>query len=148
MVEEATQTVGRYRAGEVSVRHQVQAANQVLVLAGGGDPMQIVATTMAMFLMQEFEPRAFVSDAGFDFQLVRRVRSLAPMNSGSYWSQRAQRATKVYRDIAPRTVEALAWNLRHAFGGAGIQLAGIIRTQAARKEDEQARLAQAIESLA
>lgn len=117
-------------------------------LAGSSDPMKVIATSMAMFLMQEFEPRAFVLDAGFDFQLVRRVRSLAPMSSGSYWSQRERRTTKVYRDIAPRTVEALAWNLRQSFGAAGLQLADIIRSQANRKEDEQAHLAQAIESLA
>jgi hypothetical protein len=130
------------------VRAQVQAAQQVQVLAGSALPSTIVNLALAMFLMHDAEPRRFASDRSFDFQLVRRVRGLAPVNAGSYWNNKAQRTTKVYRDLPPRVAELLGRQPREAFGLAGSMLAEKERAEEAKAKAEQRQLAEALEALA
>ncbi len=147
IVEDSLRTIEAYQLGHASVRHHVQAAEQVRTLDGLGNPMSVAQVALAMYLMADAEPRAFVSDDAFDFQLVRRVRALAPINSGTYWCHKAARIKRVYRDLPPRVIGVLADQLKEAFGLAGLQLAGLER----RKDDhgtiEQRRLADAIGAL-
>jgi len=119
LVDDSKRALGVYQAGAISVRHQVQSAEQVRNLDGLGDPMAVVNVTLAMHLLYIAEPRAFLSDLAFDHQLVRRVRSLVPMNVGSYWCPKEKRTKRVYRDLPPRVVAILAGQLKSAFGGAG-----------------------------
>lgn len=148
LVEESTRTLENYRAGFASVRQHVQAAEQIRTLDGLGDPMKVAHVALAMYLIADEEPRAFRSDQAFDYQLVRRVRALAPVNSGTYWDGKSKRMKRVYRDLPPRVISVLAENLKAAFGFAGLQLAGIEQRTVDRAEVERKRLADAIEALA
>lgn len=147
VVEESLRTLEAYRGGAASVRHHVQAAEQVRTLDGLGDPMAVAHVALAMYLMADAEPRAFRSDDAFDYQLVRRVRALAPVNSGTYWCHKERRTKRVYRDLPPRVVAVLAHQLKEAFGLAGLQLAGIERRTVDREEVERKRLWDAIGAL-
>lgn len=148
VVEDAMRTLEGYQAGTPSVRHRVRAADQVRTLDGLGDPIAVVHVVLAMYVLADAEPRAFCTDKGFDYQLVRRVVRLAPVNSGSYWNSKAGRSTRVYRDLPPRVVEALADLLKGAFGLAGLQLAGLERNRVDPSEVERKRLADSIARLA
>jgi hypothetical protein len=149
VVEQARQTIGLYASGMPSVRHQVQAAEQVRSIADVVPPDRVMQTALAMFLMLDAEPRRFRSDQAFTHQLVRMVRKLAPTSHGSYWDPKTRRAKKVYRDLPPRTAAVLAPQLVEAFGAAGLQLAGVERrAKVDHAAIERQRLADAIEALA
>lgn len=140
--------LAEWNTGKPVIRAQVQAAQQIQALAGSVPPAAIVNVALAMFLMRDAEPRRFASDRAFDFQLVRRMRGLAPVNAGSYWNHKAQRTTKVYRDLPPRVAELLGHQFREAFGLAGLMLAEKERTDEAKAKAEQRQLAEALETLA
>jgi hypothetical protein len=137
-----------WAAGRAMVRAEVQAAHQVQTLAGAAPPDLIVNAALAMFLLRDAEPRRFASDRAFDFQLVRRIRGLAPVNAGSYWNHKSQRATRVYKDLPPRVMESLGHQFREAFGLAGLMLAEKERAEEAKKATEHRQLAEALEHLA
>lgn len=144
----AQATMAQWQSGKAMVKAQVDAAHQVQVLAGAATSTAIVNAALAMFLLRDAEPRRFASDRAFDFQLVRRVRGLAPVNAGSYWNHKTQRTTRVYKDLPPRVVEALGQQLRLAFGLAGFMLAEKERAEEAKKAAEHRQLAEALEALA
>jgi hypothetical protein len=144
LVQHAEQRLGAFAAGRADVRHGVQAAEQVRNLAGTVAADLIIDTALAMFLIRQLDPRRFRSDRAFDHQLVRRVRGLAPTSMGSYWDHRTRKTKRVYRDMPPRVVLALAEQLKGAFGVAGIQLADLEHQQVNREAAERQRLADAI----
>lgn len=147
VVEHSRQTLANFGAGQADLRHSVQAAEQVRNLADSVPPEAVVQTALAMFLYRDDQPRRFRSDRAFDFQLVRRVRGLSTLNAGTYWDGESKRNKMVYRDLPPRTTEALAGALKDAFGLAGVMLAGKERQEAALAHEDQHRLAQALEAL-
>ena len=100
-----------------------------------------------MFIMQDQRPTRFKTDAAFDFQLVRRVRGLAESSVGSYWDQKEQRSKKVYRDIPPRVMQAMAQPLKVAFGAPGMALAAKEREDMQKANNERNRLANVLEGL-
>lgn len=148
IVSDAQETLAMWERGLAMARPAVQAAHQLVAMSGCVTPSSVVSTAMAIFLMRDAEPRAFASDRAVDFQLVRRVRALAPVNAGSYWDNKERRTKKVYRDLPPRVTEALGQRLREAFGLAGVMLADKERAEAAKAEQANQRLAQALEALA
>ena len=147
VVDAAKATLVRYGSGQPGNRYAVKAAHQLTTLAENTEPWAVVRTVLAMYLLQDQQPRRFVSDAAFDAQLVRRVTRLAPANAGTYWDQSSGRAKRVYRDIPPRAVQALAVPLKEALGAAGVMLAAKEREDAERQRDERQQLAEAIRGL-
>lgn len=147
VVARARETIRQCSAGAVSIRHHRLAAHQLVTVADNVEPWVVVRTVLAMYLMQDDHPRRFVSDAAFDHQMVRRVRGLAPANAGTYWDHERGRTRRVYRDITPRVINAMAQPLKEALGVGGLRLADIERREAQRTVDERQRLAGALESL-
>jgi hypothetical protein len=70
------------------------------------------------------------------------------VNAGTYWDHTEKRSKRVYRDIPPRVVKAIAQPLKEALGGAGVMLASKEREEAQRVIDERQRLAGALTGLA
>ena len=114
-------------SGRAYVRHEVQAAEQLQALAQAVLPADVIRGALALYLLQDHNPRRFKSDRAFDFQLVRRVRALTKTSAGTYWSQRTRAKRWVYRDLPPRAVQVMAIGLREAFGLAGLQFASLER---------------------
>jgi hypothetical protein len=102
-----------------------QAAEEVRNLAGAVEPRKVVLMALSVYMLQEAAPHRFTSDRGFDFQLVRRVRGLAPTNKGTSWRHSQQCMRHVYRDTPARAVEVLAAQLKDVFGEAGLLLARV-----------------------
>jgi hypothetical protein len=117
---EATIAFLSFRAG---LRSDLQSAHELLKLRSSCDPLAVIDTTMAMFMMMEMEPRRFRSDDAFRLQLVRRVRGLTETNAGRWFDHRSGRVKRAYRDLPPRTARTMASVLAKAFGGGGLTLA-------------------------
>jgi hypothetical protein len=62
---------------------------------------------------------------------------LTDANAGSYFDHETQRVKRVYRDVSPKTFEALVRVLKHAFGPAGVQLADLDERAAKRRAEKQ-----------
>ncbi len=100
-----------------------------------------------MYLLLALEPRRFRSARAFWFQLVRRVRALAEVNVGSRFDPRTERIKRVYRDLPPRAIEALARIIVEAIGVAGGRLAQLELRDRQRQADQRARLYEELEAI-
>jgi hypothetical protein len=143
----ANTTLQHFAEGRVGNRVNLLAAHHIVALGRSVEPWIVVKTALALFIMQEQKPARFSDDTAFDFQLVRRVRGLTEANAGTYWDPNEQRNKRVYRDIPPRVVQAIAEPLKAAFGSAGLMLAAKERKDAAKVEDERKRLASALDNM-
>lgn len=104
-------------------------------------------TALAMYLLLDQRPSRFESDTAFDFQLVRRVRGLTYSNAGSYWDHKEQRTKRVYQDVPPRVIKAMAYSLKAAFGAPGLALAARERQDLKKAQEERQQMAAALEGL-
>jgi hypothetical protein len=109
--------------GKPGSAHTTQAAHHIKQLSALVPDALVMETTLAMFLMRESQPHRFRSDRAFDFQLSRRVRALSDVNAGTYFDHETGKVKRVYRDVLPGTLIALAEPLKAAFGVAGLYLA-------------------------
>ena len=123
------------------------AYSELIKLANEVPVETLIETVLAMFLMQEEQPRRFMSDVAFDAQLARRARALTDSNAGTYWDDKAKKTKRVYRDITPRTLAAMARHLKTAFGVAGLYVARLEQQEQEQAQNERAALTQALESL-
>ena len=100
VVDHARDVVAAVNAGRAGPGYERMAAYEVLKLAEEVKPREVVETGLAMFMMQELEPRRFRSDAAFRFQLVRRVRALGDVNVGEYFDDETGKMKRVYREFS------------------------------------------------
>jgi len=129
-VERARATLAEYRSGRASLRHEVQACEDIVRVAEATPKRRIVETVVAMAVMLETEPRAFRSDDALRCQVARRFRGLSDVHCGSYWNNREGRVKRVYRDPKPKAGEALGQILMQHLGSAGPQ---IVRSEEAER---------------
>jgi hypothetical protein len=125
VVEHAKGVVAAFHSGKAGVRYVRKAAEEVIKVAEAATPRDVVETVLAIFVMQELDPRRFRSDLGFRFQLVRRLRALADVNAGQRWDHKSDKVRRVYRQVTPRAVATIGQWLADALGGAGVQLGGL-----------------------
>jgi hypothetical protein len=115
------------------------AAEAIIKVASCTDSVDVMEVLGGMYLAQEQGPHRFVSDRHYWFQLARRFRSLGDTLTATRWDGRANNGTgklrKLYKDLTPRGVDALAKWLVEALGGAGMNIAQSIEA------DEKAVLA-------
>lgn len=147
MLEGAKEHEAAYRSGAAQIAHERQALNEFAKLGSHVPVAAVIETVLALYLMQEEQPRRFKSDVAFDAQLARRVRGLTDSNAGSYWDDKAKRTKRVYKDLPPRTLAALARHLKATFGVAGIYVARLEQQEANQQNNEKAALATALEGL-
>ena len=136
-----------YQTGRAFVRHERDAGLEPQKLDKAVPVATLIETALAMYLMQYDQPSTFKSDTAFDYQVVRRIRGLTDTNAGTYWDNEAKRTKKVYRDLSPRTLEALARHLKLAFGLAGVYVAKLEQQEAEQQRSEHAALTEALENL-
>lgn len=147
IVQRSREVLARYSSGQPAHRATVAAAHHLKTVAENSESWDVVRTALAIYLLQDAEPRRFRSDAAFDYQLVRRVIRLAPVNAGTYWDNQRGKVKKVYRDVPPRVTEAIAAALKEAFGAPGLMLAERERKDSLRAAEEKQKLASALRDL-
>lgn len=133
-------------AGGVVNRYALDAARQVNQL-GSTPADKVVDVSLSLYLLQEDQPHRFRSDLAFDRQLARRARRTSRIAAGSYWNDKLQRTSLVFKDSPPRTTDALAALLKEAFGPAGIALARLEHSEAQAVFDKERQFNNALESL-
>jgi hypothetical protein len=147
IADHAREVLRKRDAGLPFVTYEARAAAALLAVDAAVQPLEVVTVIMAVYLLGAFEPRRFASERSFRFVLVRRVRRLAPAAVGSYWNQKTQRVTAVYREAPPRATECMGNWLADVFAAAGAQLAALERAADEHRANEGKRLADAIGAL-
>jgi hypothetical protein len=117
-------------------KHRRSAAREIVKLGVHVEAKEVVETVLAIHLMQEYDPNRFRSDAAFDYQMVRRIRGLTRLNSGSWPNPNTGRVHRAAKELEPRTTEAMAHNVKQALGVAGVWLANAEREEEERKRKE------------
>ncbi|MDA9441639.1 hypothetical protein XH98_21640 [Bradyrhizobium sp. CCBAU 51745] len=106
---------------------------ELLRLADTVSGRDVAVTVIAMYLLQDYDPRLFKDEAGFRTQLVRRVRTLSS-TSFSHWSGASDgRERRAMKELEPRTAEYLSGLLVELFGPAGVRVAQVEK----REEEDQ-----------
>jgi hypothetical protein len=139
--------LAEHRTGRPFVRHAGQAAVALVKIAEDVKPRDVIETLIALYLMQDQEPRRFRSDAAFRAQLVRRVRALTERNVGVYWNETDGRNKRVYRDLPPRASAVMGQWLAEAFGSAGLKVALLERNETEATTAERRTVADALAKL-
>lgn len=147
VIDSAKAQEAEAQRGRPFVAHERDACQELVKLAREVPVETLTETVLALFLMQEEQPRRFKSDAAFDAQLARRARALTDTNAGTYWDDKAKRTKRVYRDVAPRTLAVIAEHLKAAFGMAGLYVARLEQRESEQTKNQQAALVEALESL-
>jgi uncharacterized protein (DUF924 family) len=128
-------------------KHERRAAEELVKLSGQVKAQEVIHTALAVFILQDQHPRKFYSDAGFRFQLVRRVRALTDLNVGAWWDHKANKVKRVYRDLPIQCTSIMGQWLAEAFGGAGIRLAELERADLEKQREAVADYHKALEQL-
>lgn len=136
-----------HAGGKPGSAHTTQAAHHIKLLAGTVPDGVVMEAALAMFLMREAQPQRFLSDRAFDFQLSRRVRALSDVNAGTYFDQDTGKTKRVYRDVLPGTLMALAEPLKAAFGVAGVFLAELDQRDEKNKAAKKMELMTALKEM-
>lgn len=138
--QHAKEILRLFESGRPGPAYERRAAYEVAKLAGATAARDVVVTALAMFMMQQFEPRRFRSDAAFRFELVHRVRSLGNMSAGQSYDHTSGKVRKVYRELAPRAMTAMGGWIAEAFGTAGLHLSRLEEAEVERRESQRAEL--------
>jgi len=118
------------------VRYGREAAIETLRIGKTVQAGDVIETVLAMYIMQDQEPRRFKGDQAFRTQLVRRVRGLTILNADTWVDPKTGKEKRVYRDLAPRTVTILSQWLAETLGAAGVHFAKLERQDHERKQQE------------
>lgn len=140
-------TLQTYATGVPAISYERQTAQQLMTLRDSVPGDSVINVALAMFTFSEQRPSRFKSDRAFGFQLARRVRALAVINTGSAWSAKDGRMKRTYRDIPPRVLDCLAESLKVAFGVAGLRLAELEMKEAAGVDTERHELHNALKDM-
>jgi hypothetical protein len=143
----AEATLEGYSRGAVAISHERQTAEQLVSLRDTVPADAAIDAALGMFLMWDQRPSRFKSDKAFGFQLSRRIRGLAEVNTGTHWSAKDGRVKRTYRDTPPKVLECLAESLKVAFGLAGLRIAELEKQEAAAPQKERLELTDALKAL-
>ena len=147
VVEHARGVVAEYYAGKAGYAYERKAANEVLKIAEAVPPRDVLEVVLAMFVFEARDPKRFVSDRGFRFQLVRRTRALADVNVGLSYDHETGRVRRVYREFPPKAVAILGQWLADALGVGGVHIAKLERAEEERRARENAELHRSLVAL-
>ena len=129
------------------VRFRREAAIEMLRIAKNVEPRDVIETVLALYVMQDQEPRRFKGDQAFRTQLVRRVRGLTILNADTWLDPATGKNKRVYRDLAPRTVVVLSQWFAEALGTAGLHFAKLERQDHEREQQELKNFHQVLDTM-
>ncbi len=147
IVDHARGILGEAQRGVPGNRSERVAASAVLKLAPHVEPRAVVETVLAMYLMQDQEPRRFRSDAAFRVQLVRRVMRLSEVSADTWPDPRTGRVRRTYRDFTPQAAGVIAGWLAEALGSTGVHLVKLELRDAEQAQQERAEFHKALADL-
>lgn len=147
LVHHCRSIVAAYLNGTPMVKFEVQAAREVIRLYEHVEPLEVIRTVCAVYLMAEHRPRTFLSDQAFIHQLVRRCRGLTEANAGTWYDHASGKVKRVYRDLPPRTVLVLGQMIAEILGPVGLAVARSDRRKRDHECQQKEHLKTALEDL-
>jgi hypothetical protein len=130
--------IAEARKGKPMKRYKRLAAYELRRLGDHVSPEKVIETVLAIYLMQDRDPRRFRSDKAFWTQLVRRVRGLTKANAGVWPNGETGKPKIAYSVLDPGTTGTLAAWIVEALGVAGVWLVNLERQE--KEQEEQERL--------
>lgn len=112
--DDAKATIAESKKRAMS-KHRLRAAHEMLKVLQGVDAITLASVIAGTCLLQEYSPRRFASDRGFNFQLVRRFRALSDLNAGTYYNHETGKVHRVYKDVPAQVTELLGQTIIHAY---------------------------------
>lgn len=110
LIQEAQIYLEKAQGGHPYQRNMLSAYQTVLRVAEGRTADEVLGALLGMGYLYKSNPRRFVSETAFGYQVARRFRALADCSIGISWDNRRQKTRKVYRDVSPKTLRAL-WSI-------------------------------------
>lgn len=147
LVAQAEGVLAVYHGGKPSLRHEVQAAHEMVKLTEAVGARGIVVAGLAMFVLRDQQPQRFKSDGAFSAQLVRRLRGLTEVNAGTWFDHQSGRVKKTYREVPPRVASVLSLWVVPVVGAAGLKLAELERRDRDADQQRQDEFRTAMEKL-
>jgi hypothetical protein len=117
------------------VRFRREASIETLRIDNNVKPTDVIETVLALYIMQDQEPRRFKSDQAFRTQMVRRVRGLTRLNADAWTDAKTGKRKLVYRDLSQRTVTIMGGWIAEALGSAGVMFARLERKDHEKKQE-------------
>lgn len=146
LIAEAQTVLADWRSGRAMPIFKKTTADELIKLSSAVRAEHVIETVLALYLLQDAEPRRIKSDAAFLTQMVRRVRGLTQLNAGT-WTDGTGKAKSAYREVSPKVVECLGMKLARAFGPVGVIMAKLERRDHEAKVNDLAELREAVEGL-
>lgn len=137
VVQTAQAVLAGYEQGLAGFEHERRAAEAVMRVHKDANFRVIVETVAAMFLLRYLDPHLFRSDKAFEYQLVRRVKSLTDLHTGTYYNQNNGRLLRAYKTTPPKETETFARWLIKALGPLAMHFVRL------EERDEEQRKAEA-----
>lgn len=152
MLSFARAAVAERESGRAHNGTEAKAGDLLLKVAAVVEFEKAAEVLLAVVIFEDRHRSAIKSDKALRFLLVRRLRHLAPMSKGSWYSNKTKRVHKVYRDLAPKVVEVIGAWLLEVFGLAGRLVAAehdrLNRSTPEVQARQRDRLAEAVADLA
>ncbi|WP_228124776.1 hypothetical protein [Glaciimonas soli] len=148
LIASAQAADAEYQSGVAFSRNEREAWSNIEKVGNSANAIQVVTAMLAMYLMRNDCPHQFKSEEGFDRQLVRRLRALAPHYSGEYYDLHTGKTKRVYRDTRPRTAVILTKLIKDTFGAAGLVVARLEQQEINKRQNDQKALQEALHALA
>jgi hypothetical protein len=126
-----------YHRGSPSNRHMVAACGEILKVTKTAEPEEIALVVAGLYLMEANDTRRFPSDAGFDGQMVRQVRSLHGIAMGRTITLATGKDRGWYRTLSIQATRMIAAYLKDAYG----RFATHVLVSERRRMEERNRLA-------
>ncbi|KAB0266015.1 hypothetical protein [Microvirga brassicacearum] len=128
--------VDAYHRGIPSNRHKVAACSEILKITKTAEPEEVALMVAGMHLMREHDSRRFPSDAGFDGQLVRQVRSLHGIAMGRTVTLATGRDRAWFKTLSIQATQLIAAYLKDAYS----TFAAHVITSERRREEKRNRV--------
>lgn len=122
----------------------VQAAEALIKLHRNVAFKDIAETAMAVYFLDAERPHRFRDHEALRFQLVRKVRALDDLAIYKRWNHKRRCMHRVYRDLPPRVVRALAGFLHEPFAEAALLIHEHQKTRLMLEEQESQVMAHAV----
>jgi hypothetical protein len=115
----------------------IAACAEILKVCTTADPEEIALTIAGMHIMRHYDPRKFSSDAGFDAQVVRQVRSLHGIAMGRTVTLATGKERGWFKTLSIQTTQTIAALFREAYA----RFVAHIMTSEQREQDRRSKVA-------
>jgi len=115
MLDYVGEIVSDAESGQWVFRWTARSAREMRRVLLSVKPVDVGVRMASMFLLREYQPYLFVSQAGFLHQLAKTFLRLVDSSWGSYWHVKAGRVKKVYKLLPTRCMAEIGATLNEAF---------------------------------